>query len=131
MIHSVSKNVKLIVMVLAIILVIASVAVFNYLETTFQHGDPSWNGKNKEDSIDRGRRIVGALERYRKEYGNYPQSLDELRPQYLDEIPMPTAGSGKWRYRAYGTVIQLQFAVGSGYPSINYYQPTGEWYEDR
>lgn len=41
-----------------------------------------------------------ALERYRKDFGSYPEMLERLVPKYLDAVPMDPFGSGKpLRYR--------------------------------
>jgi hypothetical protein len=42
----------------------------------------------------RGDMIVEQLERFHTEEGRYPESLDDLVPEYLTEIPHPTDGEG-------------------------------------
>lgn len=44
------------------------------------------------DGIQRGNLIVNALDAYYKEHGNYPLSLGELVPAYINEIPVVITG---------------------------------------
>ena len=56
----------------------------------------------------RGNRIVDALETFRSDNGHYPQSLLELSPKYLSDIPSPIWGLRKWEYQ----VNKGQFELG-------------------
>ena len=47
-----------------------------------------------------GNIIVGALNRYERQNGRYPTSLDDLAPKYLEKIPRSKYGSRKWEYKA-------------------------------
>lgn len=40
----------------------------------------------------RGQTIISAIEKYRKARGKYPESLSELVPNYLDDVPKPDIG---------------------------------------
>jgi hypothetical protein len=47
----------------------------------------------------RGERVVEALERYRREYGIYPRSLQDLVPRYVASVPSPASlGYPKFTY---------------------------------
>jgi len=48
--------------------------------------------RNLAAVAERGAPLVAALERYREDDGNYPISLQELVPDYLDEIPRSPIG---------------------------------------
>lgn len=56
--------------------------------------DPTgeWINNEIEDGIEQGERIIKAIESYHQDYGNYPESLTGLIPEYLNEIPLTIAG---------------------------------------
>ncbi|MCI0398420.1 MAG: hypothetical protein L0332_24150 [Chloroflexi bacterium] len=57
----------------------------------------------------RGTEIVMALERYRIDKGQYPDSLNELKPRYMNEIPLALSSEGvDWLY----TVRAEEFTLG-------------------
>lgn len=43
--------------------------------------------------------IISALSDYHERFGEYPPALDALVPDFMDDIPAPTAGNRKWFYR--------------------------------
>jgi hypothetical protein len=43
-------------------------------------------------------RVLLACERYRRKYGNYPETLALLVPKFLKEVPLDTFGDGPLRY---------------------------------
>ena len=45
-----------------------------------------------------GSLIITGLERYRVDNGRYPDSLKQLVPQYLEDIPTPAWGLRRWHY---------------------------------
>jgi hypothetical protein len=69
-----------------------------------------------------GQPIVRAVEEYRKRTGVYPQSLTELVPQYLPNVPdLPDKEDSKWRGWDYQTVTNgtavsysLRYYLGRG-----------------
>jgi hypothetical protein len=88
-----------------------------------------------EESKQRGAVIVAALERYRAERGNYPDSLPMLVPAYAPAIAQPSWGLQQWRYRRYtsadvaaqsasdSTTVYFQLSVAAnpnGYPVLYY-----------
>jgi hypothetical protein len=50
------------------------------------------------ESRERGDQVVDALKRYYESAGDFPRSLDELIPKYVEGLPTPTAGSEDWVY---------------------------------
>jgi len=57
-----------------------------------------WSHASVAETELRGKRIVAAVERYRRQYRFYPEDLDALTPRYLPTIPAPTVGDRVWRY---------------------------------
>lgn len=53
--------------------------------------------KVRESKI-RGNTLIGAIDAYKGDHGRYPDTLDDLVPQYISKIEEPTAGSKKWDY---------------------------------
>jgi hypothetical protein len=43
--------------------------------------------------------LVCALQRYRMAYGQYPETLDELVPQYVEKLPHDIVGGQPLKYR--------------------------------
>jgi hypothetical protein len=54
-----------------------------------------------EESKARGAEVVRALTAYHQDHGTYPEELDALVPDYLSEVPQPTWGLERWRYRRF------------------------------
>ena len=48
-----------------------------------------------------GDQIIAALERYRADHGQYPESLSQLTPTYMPSIASPRHGARKWDYVTY------------------------------
>jgi hypothetical protein len=63
---------------------------------------PLFAGCSNESQLNETRRrgdlVVVALSKFQRDHGRYPASLDELRPKYLCEIPLPTWGLKAWHY---------------------------------
>ena len=60
-------------------------------------------------------RVLDALEAYKKDHATYPDSLDELVPKYLAEVPRPEIGlirdeDDRFSYSNYGDSYALEFA---------------------
>ena len=60
----------------------------------------AWWDEESEKSKEIGNKIVVAIENYYQDFGNYPKSLEDLIPRYLDEIPQTTTGHG-FAYQLY------------------------------
>jgi hypothetical protein len=56
------------------------------------------NDNNLVETERRGDIIVGALKKFHADHGHYPAFLNDLSPQYLNEIPPPTWGLETWKY---------------------------------
>ena len=48
--------------------------------------------------FDEGNRIIQALSHYKEAKGLFPESLNDLVPEFLSEIPNPNWGTGEWNY---------------------------------
>ncbi len=74
--------------------------------------------------------VVQAIENYKKEQKNYPRTLDEISPKYLEKIPL-TAGGRKFEY--IGTPdnrynIRINSANGGSYSgSCSYSEIEDHW----
>lgn len=84
-------------------------------------------------STQRGDAIVHALNEYYDENGQFPISLTELVPMYIDDIPPPLAGNGRWEYSVNDTkqTFFLLFGLNkSMYPSRSFSSLSGMWLQD-
>jgi hypothetical protein len=64
-----------------------------------QRGLGMYNHDNLKVSVERGDAIVLALEEWRGQHDNFPDSLDALVPEFLPKVLRPTAGRPlRWRY---------------------------------
>jgi hypothetical protein len=61
-----------------------------------------------KDTEQSGNKIILALEKYRKDNGGYPKTLSELKPKYLQEVPLPTWGLKAWIYESDTNKFNLQ-----------------------
>lgn len=95
------------------------------------------NQKYKE-TFELAKQIVASIEKYNQENGKYPQSLEDLIPEYIDGIKPPTWGNSGW---VYGLEPQgFYFCIGYGkikddpildlYPIIFYDYSGKYWIED-
>lgn len=82
-----------------------------------------------------GNAIVVALDRFAASNGSYPDSLEELTPQYLKEVH-PPAFWERWRYSRRDKKASHEFSLGcSGYngftsTSLDFSSPDREWKYD-
>ncbi len=81
-----------------------------------------------------GNKIIGALEAYHADNNEYPVSLDELVPRYLDKVERPTWGLRVWEYSLMHLNRQeYELAVGANrdyYPVLFYTSKGRRWYYD-
>jgi hypothetical protein len=95
-----------------------------------------------EESKRVGAVLVEALYRHRAERGTYPDSLEQLVPDYVESVAPPTWGLRRWRYRRYTSAdvsattapdsareyFQLSVAAAaSGYPVLYYDLEARRW----
>ena len=83
--------------------VITLVALAGWLMVEEWRLQVRWNQKLVDESYERGAVVIAALEEYKQDHAVYPQRLEDLIPQYLTDVPQPTAGNRKWRYDLYRT----------------------------
>jgi len=57
-----------------------------------------WSRARVKETMRRGDTVCHAIEVYRTKTGKYPFELKELQPEFLREIPQPTAGNKAWDY---------------------------------
>ena len=90
-------------------------------------GNGDWSDRAVRESQKRGNAIVIALEQFKSDQGEYPQSLAELIPDYLVEIEQPIAGTQPWQYKrntdGTGTGFSLAFGDGSDFEPVSWYNP--------
>ncbi len=80
------------------------------------------NAEAKKETMAIGNTIIAALQAYRKDLGEYPESLETLKPIYLKEIPQPIWGNKEWKYERFENDM-FQLAVGENkdmYPCLYY-----------
>lgn len=58
----------------------------------------TWNDSELKESWYRGDKIVKGLEKYRIDFGSYPNNLNDLVPKYISSIEQPTVGKKIWEY---------------------------------
>lgn len=98
--------------------------------------DWQWTTYRVKDSIEKGDLIISKIKLYHEKNGRYPGQLTELIPDYLDILPLPSAGVNQWYY---GVGEDFSFdlcfsmprdSTWHGYPSCRYDSRYGEWYID-
>lgn len=97
--------------------------------------NPYWNDSNVATSQARAESIIAALTAYHDSVGMYPETLDQLAPEFIDRIPRPTAGEDEWSYASTnaGEDFILQFSANElGLPTAWYESRHRKWFaEDR
>lgn len=97
-----------------------------------------WTADRINKSKSRGDQIVAALKAFKQKHGAYPDTLGELVPGFMLEIPNPTAGTREWKYvkdkPGQGAYYNLAFGshaqggMSGLYPSCS--TQGGAWYQD-
>jgi len=65
----------------------------------FLHAEPwKWSSSGIKETKRRGEIVCHALDAYHLKNGKYPFKLEEIRPEFLREIPQPTTGNKEWEY---------------------------------
>ena len=87
-----------------------------------------WSRERIAETKRRGDIIGKAIEAYHMKFGKYPFQLSELQPDFLREIPQPTAGAKLWDYIVIddGTNYWLH-VVGSEWGPILSRTASGAW----
>ena len=60
-----------------------------------------WSNSRIAETQARGEIVRRALDAYARDNGRFPDSLTELVPGHLADIPLPTVGRKSWRYHPY------------------------------
>jgi hypothetical protein len=83
---------------------VAAIAIPNYSRAivTFAHGQTSANEAQ----------VACALECYHLAHGEYPETLDALMPQFIEELPHDIIGGQPLHYRRTGDGKFLLYSVG-------------------
>jgi len=73
----------------------------------------NWSDTQVAETKHRGDMVCRALEAYRARTGKVPDSLQQLQPDFLPEIPQPTVGKRAWTYETYqnGRSYNLSVAI--------------------
>jgi hypothetical protein len=95
-------------------------------------GDPPGKGPKAERGYQRSAPIIAALERYRAERGQYPDSLRMLVPRYLPEralrVPDHPQEHYPLQYQRTATGFELTFRyVGPGMNECTYTPVAKKW----
>jgi len=81
----------------------------------------SWSASSIEESKKRAEPIIVALEEYFSVHGTFPKRLEDLVPEYIEELPPPTAGTRQWRYKPRERAFSLSFGYGKDhYPNCTF-----------
>jgi hypothetical protein len=76
--------------------------------------------------------IIEALEEYRSNHSQYPDSLEELAPTYLQGITQPSWGDSGWLYKKFEADFELQVGFECGgeilYPVMLYTASYARWH---
>ena len=96
-----------------------------------------WNDKNIDKSIKTGVLLISKLDEFHDRHGKFPGQLSDLIPDYIDTLPLPSAGEKEWHYYTHsnGDGFSLKFAMPPesalpGYPCCFYSSKSGRWYVD-
>ncbi len=57
--------------------------------------------------------IIEALDRFRAQRGSYPESLQELTPEFIDQLGAPIIGDLPWRYSRSGDAASFELGFGN------------------
>jgi len=102
--------------------------VIAILAVTAAVGCERWSEKRVAETKQHGDIVCQAVEAYRVKTGKYPFQLADLQPEFLREIPLPTAGAKQWGYEVIdqGTNYWL-YVVGSERGPILDRSADGTW----
>lgn len=79
--------------------------------------------------------LIDVLEEYRRKNGEYPNTLEQLVPSYIDHIPLPEWGTNIWEYnraadkkRGYSLGVRKK---DDDYVGFEYDSPSQKWVYDQ
>lgn len=76
--------------------------------------------------FDEGNMIIAKIELYKSKVGSYPAKLDELVPEFLDEVPGPSWGVNRWEYEQWDANFELYVEMREGDYKGHYYSSTSK-----
>lgn len=74
-----------------------------------------WDEEAQLLTIERAQPIIKAIDAYRVDHADEPDSLDDLIPEYLEELPLPLVGGQAWEYHK--TKRSYELSVPSSNPN--------------
>ncbi|MBI5189967.1 MAG: hypothetical protein HZA22_04785 [Nitrospirae bacterium] len=85
------------------------------------------NTYNARIAESRGNVLIACLEQYKLDHGTYPEQLEDLVPEYTDQIPSPYyPDMGKFAYRNFEDGrVSFYYAITFGYTNDYFF----EWHE--
>jgi hypothetical protein len=103
-----------------------------------------WDEDAKAQTIARAEPLIAALEQCISDHDAPPQHLDDLVPDYLDQLPTPIVGQRRWTYRLskYGYQLHVESSDTTPPPlilmmifgpygfddrALVYYRSAGKW----
>jgi hypothetical protein len=91
-------------------------------------GCDKWSDARVAETKRRGDIICHAIAAFQGRSGRLPAQLKDLQPDYLSDIPQPTAGSERWEYLVIdnGTNYNLQVLTSEHDPILQR-QASGNW----
>lgn len=108
--------------------------IFSFAMLNSQCGEKPGEGELAKKGYENAKPIIEALEKYRQEKGDYPKILQDLKPQYLTEIPLDESDqSYKYIPKADAKSYILNFnydAPGLGICKCEYSPETKKWFCD-
>lgn len=66
----------------------------------------AWDEETVGESMKRGDRIVEAIERFERAKQRLPVTLDELEPEFTQDVASPTAGDRVWEYYSWKAGVE-------------------------
>lgn len=95
-------------------------------------GEKPGEGDLAKKGYENAKPIIESLEKYKQEKGDYPKTLIEITPQYLDKLPLDESNqSYKYQYKPDTKTYVLSFnydAPGLGICDCDYYPEKKQWF---
>lgn len=120
------------IQVLITIFVLTATVVILVLVWPESTANDRWDDEAKQITIERAQPIIHAIDAYRSAHSDEPDALDDLIPEYLDELPSPLVGGQAWEY--YNTKRSYELTVPSSNPdppSLLWMMIFGPSFDDR
>lgn len=88
-----------------------------------------YNSVNNDIANERAETVVKAIKAYHAKYQRYPETLTEIAPEFIAEIPRAkyTVLSGDFRYQPLGGKPMLYYQVMPPFGTRMYSFDSGEW----